>query len=278
MRGTLVVAIAIVSISVIPLAAQNDVATPHARQKSAAKPSAGKASVAPKPEMQKAELLVPLTERERAEQILDRFTFGPRPGDVDRVLAMGADKWLERQLTPDAIKDPALDRRLADFPTLNMSPEQALTVFPDRGTIQRVADGKQPMPTDPLLAAMYEVQVAKLRQQTVNTKPDASGNLPTEPSDAEKSAEKQGGQFAAARIAGELLAMPKNQRMTALIQMPVEDRIAFTSYAQRAISGTCCWRTLLRVSARFSRGWRRVWAHSTRLARSWRRPRWCARS
>ncbi len=111
-----------------------------------------------------------------------------------------------------------------------MTPAQALTVFPDRGTIQRVADGKQPMPTDPLLAAMYEVQVTKLRQQAVSTKPDASGSLPVEPSDAEKSAVKEGGQFAAARIAGELMAMPKNQRMAALIQMPVEDRIAFTSY------------------------------------------------
>ena len=86
------------------------------------------------------------------------------------------------------------------------------------------------MPTDPLLAAMYEVQVAKLRTEAAARKPDASGNLPPEPSDAEKAAEKQGGQFAAARIAGELFALPKNQRMAALIQMPVEDRIAFTSY------------------------------------------------
>jgi uncharacterized protein (DUF1800 family) len=69
----------------------------------------------------KAAALVPLTERERAVQVLDRFTFGARPGDVDRVMAMGVEKWFEQQLTPDAIKDPALDKRLADFPTLNMS-------------------------------------------------------------------------------------------------------------------------------------------------------------
>ncbi len=35
--------------------------------------------------------LVPLTERERAVQMLDRFTFGARPGDVERVLALGPD-------------------------------------------------------------------------------------------------------------------------------------------------------------------------------------------
>ena len=268
MRRTLVVSLVLVSLSAVPMLAQSDAAALDARQKATAKTASGKSKVAAsKPAAPKSEALIPLTERERVQQILDRFTFGPRPGDVDRVLAMGADKWLEQQLTPDAIKDPALDRRLADFPTLNMTPQQALTVFPDRGTIQRVADGKQPMPADPMLAAMYEVQVAKLRQQAVNTRPDASGKLPAEPSDAEKAAEKEGGQFAAARIAGEMLAMPKNQRMTALIQMPVEDRIAFTSY----LGGDQ--RNMLladfrRASVRYFRGWRRAWARSIRLGRN----------
>ena len=61
-------------------------------------------------------------------------------------------------------------------------------------------------------------------------KTDAAGNLPAEPSEADKAAERQSGQFAAARIAGELFALPKGQRMAALIQMPVDDRIALTSY------------------------------------------------
>ena len=109
-------------------------------------------------------------------------------------MAVGMDKWFEQQLNADAIKDPALDRRLADFPTLNMTPEQALTVFPDRGTIQRVADGKQPMPTDPLLAAMYEVQVAKLRKEEAARKTDASGcRLPPEPSDAAEGSRQAAG-------------------------------------------------------------------------------------
>ena len=229
MRRILFVSFAIASISITSLLAQDDAAVPDARQKAAAKTFAAKGKVTTlKPDVSKTAPLVTLTERERALQVLDRFTFGPRPGDVDRVLAMGADKWFEQQLNPDAIKDPALDKRLADFPTLNMTPEQALAVFPDRGTIQQVADGKKPMPADPLLAAMYEVQVAKLRKEAAARKPDANGNLPPEPSDAEKAADKQEGQITAARIAGELYALPKNQRMAALIQMPVDDRVAFT--------------------------------------------------
>ncbi len=113
MRGTLVISFLLVFTSAVQLLAQNGTAAPVVRQKPAAKTPVGKGkAAAPKPETSRAETLVPLTERERAQQILDRFTFGPRPGDVDRVLAMGADKWLEQQLNPNAIKDPVLDRRL----------------------------------------------------------------------------------------------------------------------------------------------------------------------
>jgi len=212
---------------------------PDPRQQAAARTFANKApavksaATAPKPAAKspaKPAPLVPLTERERAEQILDRFTFGPRPGDVDHVMAIGVDAWFAQQLNPDAIKDPALDKRLADFPTLNMSADQALLLFPDRGTIQQVADGKRPYPADPLLAAVYEVQVARLELQIDSRKPDANGNLPPDPTDAEKAAQKTAGQATAARIAGQLFALAKNQRMAALAQMPVDDRIAFTTY------------------------------------------------
>ncbi|GAC1417092.1 MAG: hypothetical protein NVSMB62_07320 [Acidobacteriaceae bacterium] len=174
--------------------------------------------------------LLPLTPRERAEQLLNRFSFGPRPGEIDQVLALGTDKWLEQQLNPEAIKDPAWVRRQNDFPTLAMSPEQALATYADRGILQQVANAKRPMPNDPILAAVYEVQVTKLRREAERRKPDAAGNLPPEPSDAEKAATKAAGTATALRIAGQLFTLPRKDRMAALIHMPVDDRIAFTQY------------------------------------------------
>ena len=50
------------------------------------------------------------------------------------------------------------------------------------------------------------------------------------PTDAELAAQKTQGQATAMQIAGELFALPKNQRMAVLAKMPVEDGIAFTSY------------------------------------------------
>src|SRR5208337_5334940 len=44
-------------------------------------------------------------ERERAIHALNRLAFGPRPGDVDRVLAMSVDKWIVQQLEPEKIDD-----------------------------------------------------------------------------------------------------------------------------------------------------------------------------
>jgi uncharacterized protein (DUF1800 family) len=169
---------------------------------------------------------VPLTQRERAVQMLNRFTFGPRPGDVERVLALGPDKWFEQQLNPASIPDDALNKRLNDFPTLALSPEQALTLFPDRGIVQQVADGKRPYPVDdPLLQSVYEVQVYKLLQEQDKTKhPDRA-----EPTEAETAARKKADQSTAARIAGELFALPKKERMAALNAMSPADRIAFAN-------------------------------------------------
>jgi uncharacterized protein (DUF1800 family) len=174
---------------------------------------------------------VPLTQQERAQQLLNRFTFGPRPGDLEKVLALGPDKWFEQQLNPASIPDTALDHRLADYTTLNLQPEQALQLFPDRFTIEQIAEGRHPYPNDPLLIAMYEVQVAKFYKDQDLHKLNADGkpNLPA-PTDAEAASQKKTDQETAARIAGELFALPKNQRMSTLIKLPVPDRIAFTAY------------------------------------------------
>jgi hypothetical protein len=77
----------------------------------------------------KIPLRVPLSPRERTVQMLNRFTYGRRPGDVEKVLAMGPDKWFEQQLNPAAISDGALEKRLNDYPTLNSPPSKLSRSF-----------------------------------------------------------------------------------------------------------------------------------------------------
>ncbi|HEX4576063.1 MAG TPA: DUF1800 family protein, partial [Edaphobacter sp.] len=57
---------------------------------------------------------------ERVLHALNRFTFGPRPGDIAAVQAMGLKQWFEQQLNPSSIDDSALEQRLAMFPAMKM--------------------------------------------------------------------------------------------------------------------------------------------------------------
>src|SRR5271168_3648763 len=63
-------------------------------------------------------------EQKRAVHALNRLTFGPRPGDVQQVLAMGVDNWIDLQLHPERISDNAVESRLAGFRTLRMSSKE----------------------------------------------------------------------------------------------------------------------------------------------------------
>lgn len=53
--------------------------------------------------------------------VLNRLAYGPRPGDISRVKAMGIKAYIEQQLAPEKIADPKVDQALASFETLNMS-------------------------------------------------------------------------------------------------------------------------------------------------------------
>lgn len=48
-----------------------------------------------------------LSEQQRALHVLNRLGFGPRPGDVERVVAFGVDRYIEAQLHPETIRLPA---------------------------------------------------------------------------------------------------------------------------------------------------------------------------
>jgi len=52
---------------------------------------------------------------------LNRLGYGPRPGDVERVRRMGLAAYIERQLDPSRIPDPAVEQALASYPVLAQS-------------------------------------------------------------------------------------------------------------------------------------------------------------
>jgi uncharacterized protein (DUF1800 family) len=125
----------------------------------AQEPSILLASSAPSWHSKRAPAVRPLTEEERAAQALNRLTFGPRPGDLERVQAIGVKKWVEMQLNPEKIDDSLLEARLQSFPAMRLSQQDLLQAFPSGALIRAVADGKVALPGDRVERAIYQNQV-----------------------------------------------------------------------------------------------------------------------
>ena len=71
----------------------------------------------------------PLTDDEKILQVLNRFAFGPRPGDVQKVKAMGLDRYLDEQLHPERVSDTTLDAKLARLPLLDKSGDELADMY-----------------------------------------------------------------------------------------------------------------------------------------------------
>jgi len=76
--------------------------------------------------------------------VLNRIGYGPRPGDVERVRRMGLAAYIERQLDPRSIPDPAVEQALAAYPVLTLSTATLVRDYPlpTAEARQRLASGE----------------------------------------------------------------------------------------------------------------------------------------
>jgi uncharacterized protein (DUF1800 family) len=171
-----------------------------------------------------------MDKRKQAVHVLNRLTFGPRPGDVDRVMATGIDKWIDQQLHPDKIDDAQLDARLSPFRTLRMDTREIVENFPPEQMIKAVADGKQSLPSDPLKRAVYQAQLDRY-QDKENRKQQTAIAGPDKVADDER-ARRQQERIEAEQKIEDLLDLPPDQRMKALLKMSPEEQRSMTSSLQ----------------------------------------------
>jgi hypothetical protein len=76
---------------------------------------------------------LPVTELSPDEAILhalNRLSYGPRPGDVERVRQVGLAKWIDSQLKPASLDDKPLEVRLENLPTLRLSATALIRDYP----------------------------------------------------------------------------------------------------------------------------------------------------
>jgi uncharacterized protein (DUF1800 family) len=113
---------------------------------------------------------------DRVLQAINRLTFGARPGDVERVKAMGLKKWIDLQLHPERIaENPVLLEKLKPFDTLTMSGKDLVRNYPAPQIVRQMAEGKIPFPSDPDRRLMIQKLVKRdeAKQGDAAPPPDA---------------------------------------------------------------------------------------------------------
>jgi uncharacterized protein (DUF1800 family) len=191
---------------------------------------------------------------------LNRFSFGPRPGDVAAVRAMGVRKWFEWQLNPMSIDDSALDQRLAMFPAMNLPQAELVQRYPSPQMLKQVIDGKMSLPVEPVEHAIYVDQIAfyqAAKAKKEAKQQDAAADAQKAAGDGMQTAATQGGggdaeemkgkaalpgdgvdpavpamathmdQFYSGLDAVKIINLPPDQRMRRILAMPPAELIEF---------------------------------------------------
>jgi uncharacterized protein (DUF1800 family) len=119
---------------------------------------------------------------DRAEivHVLNRITFGPRPGDVEAVQKMGLHNYIEQQLHPETIDDSAVEQEVSKFELLQMTPQQLSQLYLDerkramekKKELLAKTQGAQPQPAGAPGAGPNQVEAPQPQLQ-----PPGPGNM-----------------------------------------------------------------------------------------------------
>ena len=103
---------------------------------------------------------------------LNRLTFGAKPGDVQKVRAMGLDNWIDQQLHPEKIDDSQFQKFVEHYNVLNEDQNELLQDYAQaqraRRVVKRDAGADSTMDRRDILAQNPELQqVAQKRRAMV---------------------------------------------------------------------------------------------------------------
>jgi uncharacterized protein (DUF1800 family) len=162
--------------------------------------------------------------QKRVLHALGRLTFGPRAGDIDRLIALGVDQWIDQQLHPEKIDDRALEARLAPLRTLRMDTREIVENFPPEQVIKAVAEGKQSIPSDPSKRAVYKAQLERYEEQQERKESTAATDQAKGKLTDDNRARRREDRLYADLKAEQVLDLPPDQRMREILKMSPEEQ------------------------------------------------------
>src|SRR6185369_5434743 len=89
-----------------------------------------------------------LTQDQRIVHVLNRLGFGARPGDVERVKAMGLENYINQQLNPEKVADTVAENKLRELSVLNMTTAELYEKYPQPGQLLRQLQARGIMPEE----------------------------------------------------------------------------------------------------------------------------------
>ena len=84
-----------------------------------------------------------LTEEQKILHVLNRLGFGARPGDVEKVKAIGLQKYIEQQLNPASITDAVAESKVKNLEIFNMTTAEVFAKYPNPGALIRQLEGNR---------------------------------------------------------------------------------------------------------------------------------------
>ncbi len=88
----------------------------------------------------------PLTEDQKILHVLNRLGFGARPGDLERVKAIGLKKYIEQQMDPSSINDAVAEAKVKNIEVFNLSTAELFAKYPNPAALLRVLDPNRANP------------------------------------------------------------------------------------------------------------------------------------
>ncbi len=151
-------------------------AFPQAQQQKQRKPKTTQAAKPTAPKTLDELATQELTRDEAVMHVLNRLGYGPRPGDVERVVAMGIEKYVEQQLSPAGIDNTDMEARLKHYTTLARSSGDLMKDYPQANQAAKRL-GITPEEYRARMEAQRTQQQAQVRQAAMNNPDQAPGMM-----------------------------------------------------------------------------------------------------
>ncbi len=117
-----------------------------------------------------------LSQEQQIIHVLNRLGYGARPGDVERVKAMGLENYINQQLNPEKIPDTVAEDKVKDLGVLTMTTAELYEKYPQPGQLLRQLQARGMLPAD---VAEARDNRTKNNDQPAQMTPDAQRNQTT---------------------------------------------------------------------------------------------------